>query len=68
MYFDFATQSAVAYVEKGKEDAQSQVIDQMVPLCPLNVPSRSPFDVNQTLNTGSFPAVNSRSPSALYTI
>jgi hypothetical protein len=49
-------------------DVQSQEMDQMVPLCPLNVPNLSPFDVNQTLNTGSFPAVNSRSPSALYRI
>jgi hypothetical protein len=68
MYFDLATWSALFQMRNARGDVQSQEMDQMVPLCPLNVPNLSPFDVNQTLNTGSFPAVNSRSPSALYRI
>jgi hypothetical protein len=49
-------------------DSQSHATVHTVPLCPSNVPNRSPFDVYQTLITGSLDAVNNRSPSALKTI
>ncbi len=48
--------------------SQSTATLQIVPLCPLYVPSRSPLLANQTLMTWSLLAVKSRSPSLLKTI
>jgi hypothetical protein len=48
-----------------KRYVQSQATVQTLPLCPLNVPNLSPFDVYQTLTTWSLEAEKRRSPSAL---
>ena len=55
-------------IVRAHNDSQSQATVQTLPVCPLNVPSLSPFEVNHTLITGSFEAENSRSPSELKTI
>lgn len=46
-------------------NSQSHATVHTLPLCPLNVPNRSPFEVYQTLTTLSFEAEKRRSPSAL---
>jgi hypothetical protein len=48
--------------------SQSTATVHTVPLCPFNVPNRSPFEVNHTFTTGSLPAENNKSPSRLKTI
>lgn len=53
------------YHHDKEQHSQSHATVHTVPLCPLNVPSLSPFEVNHTLTILSFDAENSRSPSAL---
>merc|ERR1719354_705353 len=48
--------------------SQSQSTHHTAPVCPLYVPSLSPFTEYQTFATGSFATENSRSPSLLYLI
>jgi len=51
-----------------RPDSQSTSTVHTVPLCPLNVPNRSPFAEYQTLMIWSFEQEKMRSPCALYLI